>query len=199
MQAAAWLNAEWLRAALYVAVIIACLVAGWRELVVSHTAQTRGCPRFWFLAAAAVAVLLIGRLSGIGSTAYELGRHEAIARGWYWSARRRLQGAAILIVGAATLAGLVSGARLMGDRLRRYLAPLGCVLALAGFAAARIVSLHQVDTLLYRRPILGARIASILELMLTVATLGFAVQATRSASAQDTARPPDAIRERVHA
>ena len=126
-----------------------------------------------------LSVLLVGRLTGIGSSAYELGRREAITGGWYWSERRRLQGAAILGLGAASPVGVVVVARAMGDRIRRYLTPLGCLLGLAGFAATRIVSLHQIDALLYRRPILGARIASLIELTLTTGLVAVAAYLTQ--------------------
>ena len=115
------------------------------------------------MTAATLTVLLVGRLTGIDSSAYEFGRHEAISAGWYRSARRRLQGAAILGLGTAGLVATAVVTRLAGDRARRYLAPLVCLTGLIGFAATRVVSLHQIDTLLYRRPLLGARIASLLE------------------------------------
>lgn len=179
MNVAGWLNAEWLRTASYVAAIAACVVAGRREYRTADSVPALVWPRFWFAAAAVLSVLLLGRVTGIGSSAYELGRREAITGGWYWSARRRLQGAAIVGLAMATLTGLVVVARVVGDRIRRYLAPLACILGLAGFAATRIVSLHQVDTLLYRRPILGARLASLIELTLTVGLIAVSAHLTR--------------------
>lgn len=68
------------------------------------------------------------------------------------------------------------------------LAPLVCVVGLAGFAATRIVSLHQVDALLYRRPIFGARIASLIELVLTPVLVGLAATAGRSSRSCATRR-----------
>ncbi len=148
----------------------------WRRPIDQTTGRGSGSPR-----PASLTVLLIGRLTGVGSAAHELGRREAITGGWYWSARRRLQGAVILGVGTLALLSVVMLTRLTGSRTRRYLAPLVCVLGLAGFAAAtRIVSLHQVDAMLYRRPIFGARIASLIELILTAVLVVLAVRANPS-------------------
>ena len=177
---AGWLNSEWLRTSSYAAAIVACVLAGRRELGMTGTALARVWPRFWFVAAGMMSVLLVGRLTGIGSDAYELGRRKAITSGWYWSERRRLQGGAILGLGAASLLGIVVVAHMMGDGIRRYLTPLVCLLGLAGFAAARIVSLHQIDTLLYQRPILGARVASMIELTLTTGLVVIASHLTRN-------------------
>ena len=180
MRFAGWLNWEWLRTVSYVAALVVCIWAGRRDLGAAASGRGEVWPRFWFVAAGVLSVLLVGRLSGIGSTAYDLGRREAISGGWYWSARRRLQGAAILGLGAATLVSVVVLARLMGSRMRRYLPPLVCVFGLAGFAATRVVSLHQVDALLYERPIFGARIASLIELTLNAVLAGIAVGSNRS-------------------
>ena len=89
------------------------------------------------------------------------------------------QGAAIVGLALLSLTGLVVVAHVMGDRIRRYGPPLACVVGLTGFAATRIVSLHQVDTLLYRRLILGARVASLVELILTLGLVVLAARVTR--------------------
>lgn len=179
MHVAEWLNSEWLRTMSYAAAIVACVLSGRRELDTNGPARIHVWPRFWFAAAGVLSVLLVGRLTGIGSNAYAIGRREAIAGGWYWSERRRLQGAAILGLGTASVVGVVVVARLMGDRTRRYLTPLACLLGLVGFAATRIVSLHQIDAVLYRRPILGARIASLIELTLTTGLVVVAAYLTQ--------------------
>ena len=50
------------------------------------------------------------------------------------------------------------------ERRRRYLPAALVVFTLVCFAGIRIISLHQVDTLLYNRPIRGVRIVAIVEL-----------------------------------
>ena len=179
MRFGAYLNSEWLRTASYVAAIMACALAGRRELAATKAGVLRLWPRFWFVAAGVLSVLLLGRLTGIGSNAYEIGRAKAMAGGWYWSERRRLQGVAIVGLGVLSLLDILVVAHAMGDRRRRYLTPLVCLHGLAGFAAARIVSLHQIDTVLYRRPILGARIASVIELTFTTGLVVLAPLLTR--------------------
>ena len=171
-----WLNAEWLRRASYAAAITACALAGRRERRARGSSDTGVLPGFWFVVAGILSLLLVGRLAGSGSTVQGLGRREAITDGWYSSDRRRVQAAVIIVLGVATVGSIVVVARAMGDRMRRYLAPIVCVGGLAGFAAARIISLHQIDTLLYRRPILGARIASLLELTFTTTLVGLALR-----------------------
>jgi hypothetical protein len=54
-------------------------------------------------------------------------------------------------------------------RRRRYLAHIVALSAIIAFAAIRLVSLHQVDSVLYRRDIGGVRIVSIVELLMLVA------------------------------
>ena len=192
MRFAGWLNSEWLRTVSYIAAIVTCACAGRHELKPGAPDRSELWPRFWFAVAGVLTALLIGRLTGVGATALEFGRNEAITGGWYWSARRRLQGGAIVVVGTVGLASILLLARVMRGRTRQYVAPLVCVVALAGFAATRIVSLHQVDTLLYRRLIFGARIASLIELTLTAVLVGLAVDANRSSdrSARTTRESP---------
>ena len=180
MRFAGWLNSDWLRTVSYIAAIVTCAWAGRHGLNPGAPDRSELWPRFWFAAAGVLTALLIGRVTGVGATALSFGRTEAINGGWYWSVRRRLQGAAIVGVGTASLVSIVLMARMMGSRTRQYVAPLVCVVGLAGFGATRIVSLHQLDALLYRRPIFGARIASLIELVLTAVLVGLAAKAGRS-------------------
>jgi hypothetical protein len=56
------------------------------------------------------------------------------------------------------------------ERRRRYL-PMGlAVVTLAAFVAIRLVSLHQVDSVLYRRHIEGVRVGTLIELSLLLLT-----------------------------
>jgi hypothetical protein len=56
------------------------------------------------------------------------------------------------------------------ERRRRYL-PVGLmIVTLAAFAAVRAISLHQIDSLLYRTHVGGVRVATIIDLTLLVLT-----------------------------
>lgn len=158
---AGWVNEPWLRSASYVAAGIACVAAGFRE---TSSERTDRWPRFWYVAAAILAVLALGRITGFASWMYDRGKQGAVSGGWYWS-RRPIQAIAVAALAVLTLFTALAAGRRLGARARRFLLPAACLLALVALAATRLVSLHQVDTLLYRRPISGARIASLVDLL----------------------------------
>ena len=129
-----------------------------------------------------MSALLVARISGAGSALSDLGRQEALKGGWYWS-RRPLQALAVAVLGVASTLVAVALLRRAAGRAAQYLPAALCVLALVAFALTRLVSLHQVDTLLYRRPIVGVKIASIAELF---CTLLLAVLASRAVGVGDS-------------
>jgi len=80
--------------------------------------------------------------------------------------------AVIAALGGALVAAVTIALGKVDATRRRYLPEAIVVLALAAFAAVRLVSLHQVDALLYRRRIEGVKVDAVIELaVLAVATV----------------------------
>jgi hypothetical protein len=145
----------------YVAVAVAALWAGWREQSRAKS-NANLWPAFWFLTAALFGLMAFGRATDLGGLATKVGRAEARDHGWYFD-RQHIQ-----VIVLASLAGLWFVAVVLAlwrvlDRGFRYLPMAILTLSLMCFAAVRAVSLHQIDTLLDRRHIAGARIGDIAE------------------------------------
>ena len=120
-------------------------------------------PAFWFVTAALLSVMGLGLGLDVDELVTGLGRSRARSGGWY-SVRRFVQVAMVLAVTAIWIAvAYVAIGRVM-ERRRRYLAPTLLISGLAVFAAVRFVSLHSIDTVLYRRSIATVRVAAVVEL-----------------------------------
>lgn len=167
-----WVDSNWLRVAAYGVAAAASLHAGVRDLRRRPTASSRDIwPTFWFLTAALLAAMAVGRAADLGGLVSEIGRREAREEGWY-EIRRGYQAAAVATIGAIWLVAVTVAVWRVPERRRRYLPPALVVLTLICFAGIRVVSLHHVDVLLYDRPILGVRIVAIVELAgIALATL----------------------------
>ena len=159
-----WVDSNWLRVAAYGVAAAASLHAGVRELRRRPSAWSRDIwPTFWFLTAALLAAMAVGRAADLGGLVSEIGRREARDEGWY-EIRREYQAAAVASIGAIWLVAVIVAVWRVPERRRRYLPPALVVFTLICFAGIRVVSLHNVDALLYNRPIRGVRIVAIVEL-----------------------------------
>jgi hypothetical protein len=159
-----WLDSNWLRVVAYGVAAAACLHAGLRERRRRSSAPSRDIwPTFWFLTAALLGVMALARAADIGELVSDFGRRTARDEGWY-EIRREYQAAAVASVGAIWFVAVVVAVWRVPERRRRYLPAALVVFTLFCFAGIRIISLHQVDTLLYNRPIRGVRIVAIVEL-----------------------------------
>lgn len=166
-----WSDSNWVRVMGYALVAVSALFAGVRERR-RRAANPNLWPVFWYLTAGVFLLMAAGRLADIGGLATELGRSEAYAYGWY-AERRKFQ--AVLVGGlcATWFVAVVIALWRVPERRRRYLPMAVVTFSLMCFAAIRLVSLHQVDGLLYRREIEGAPFGSVVELagiMLAFAT-----------------------------
>jgi hypothetical protein len=157
-----WLDSNAVRALGYLAVAVAAYVAGRRE---QRRAQTNSAlwPTFWFLTAGLFLVMALGRAGNVAQFVAELGREEAVATGWYAN-RRKYQALAVGLIALTWFIVVFVAIWRVPDR-RRYL-PMALVsFSLVCFAAIRMLSLHQVDALLYRRHVVGAEIGAVLEVL----------------------------------
>lgn len=162
------MNSHWLRVIGYVVLVVLCLVARWREQGRADEGDGVWRP-FWLVTAGFLAAMAIARAGDIGHLLSDLGRGQAGGGGWY-DIRRPIQGAVLAALGAAWLISVALALLQTWERLRRYL-PMGMMVAtLAAYAAVRLVSLHQVDVLLYRRDIAGVRVGILIEAALLVVT-----------------------------
>lgn len=172
---AAILDTEAGRVVPYLLAAILCAALGWRERRLQHRGRRDVWPPFWFLSAVFLLVPAAGHV-GLGEIVADLGRRAARRDGWY-QARRGLQALAVCGIAATWGIGVLVAIWGAPDRRRRYLPSVMMLSGLLCFAAIRLISLHQVDTLLYRRSIAGVRFVVIVE---SVAMALFLYAAVRS-------------------
>lgn len=144
----------------YFAVAVVLVIA-WRLDDASAADHWR---RFWPVMVAAVVTMACSRIGGLAAWATESLRDAAGEAGWYRS-RRPVQAAAVGALASACVVAGVSVRRLFAVR-RRYVPMSAAMLAICAFATVRLVSLHQVDALLRRRPFANVRLANVIEAML---------------------------------
>lgn len=182
------LDSSGTRVVAYVAV--AALAAAWyvRErrslagpLALGEDARARW-PAYWMLTAVVLATMAIGRAGALGDVVAELGREQARGGGWY-ERRRELQAGAVGVIATAWLLAVFVAIWRVPPRRRRYLPNVVVISSLVAFAAVRMISLHQIDALLYRRDIGGLRIVTIVELgLLAIASITIAIVDHRPAT-----------------
>ena len=157
------LDTSWLRSAGYLAVAAAAVWAGWRE-------QRRVkdnpnlWPMFWYLTGLLFLVMGLGRILDIGGIVSEIGRLEARNGGWY-NSRRKYQAMMVGAVGGIWFVAVLIALWRVPERRRRYLPMTLLSFTIICFAGIRVVSLHQIDGLLYRRGIAGLKFSAAFELL----------------------------------
>lgn len=172
--------------------VVALLAAWWgvRERRTIAARHVDWWPFYWFLSAALLVVMGAGRVGGLGDLVSDFGREQARSGGWY-DTRRTMQAAAVITVAVVWLIGVAVAILRVPPRRRRYLPHVVVLSTIIAFAAIRLVSLHQVDSVLYRRDFAGVRIVSIAELfMLTAATVVMIATARFPHDPEPAARAP---------
>jgi hypothetical protein len=167
-----WLDSDGVRVAAYLLAAAVALVTWSREQRRASSTPTLW-PAFWLLSAVVFLGLAVARAADLGSLITQLGRNEAFSQGWY-SHRRRFQALTIAAIGATWVIVVAASLWRVPARRRRYLPAALAQFTLMCFIGIRMISLHQVDSLLYRREVAGARVGTLLELVL----LAIAVAAT---------------------
>src|SRR5262245_6162693 len=158
-----WADTNWLRVCGYLLVAILCFVAARRE----DRDEPGAWPPFWILTGVLFVIMALGRAGDVADLMTDTLRQRAVDEGWYES-RRHVQGLVVAgLAGAWSIAVLVAVWR-VPERRRRYLPMIVVVLTVGFYAAVRIVSLHQIDALLYRRRVMGVRHAALIEYALLI-------------------------------
>jgi hypothetical protein len=171
----------------YAAVAALCVFVGLRERHEKHADDIDLLPSFWFVSAALLAFMAFARATDLGDTITEIGRNEVRDEGWY-ETRRSIQAFVVGAIGLCWAVLVVVGIWRVPERRRRYLPSAVALFTLVCFTAARVISLHQVDTVLYRREIAGARAGVVLELVLVAVLLACTVARINVRSRHDRAR-----------
>lgn len=154
-------------------VIAAALALWWgvRERQSADAHREDWWPTYWFVSAALLIVMGLARAGGLGDLVGELGREQARSSGWY-DTRRTAQAVAVVAVSIGWVVAVVVAILRVPPRRRRYLPHVIGLSGIVAFAAVRIVSLHHVDTLLYRRDVAGVRFVAMIEITLLLVTIG---------------------------
>lgn len=156
-----WLNSNGLRVAAYTLASAAALLAWSREARRGERVEV--WPAFWLITAVTLGAMALGRALDLDALVTALGRSQSVAEGWYEN-RRRAQATVVGTIGVLWAAVVATALWRVPERRRRYLPAALVLFSLLCFAAIRLVSLHQVDAVLYRRDLAGVRIGSLAEL-----------------------------------
>jgi len=161
---------------LFVIAALACFYAGQVSLRTSAGWSKRlATPAtFWFLFGSTLLFLAIAKLAGLqqllGSHLRDLAREDGL-----YDLRRPYQRLAnYAVVGFAVLA-FVAGVVIWVKRWFVLILPLLVLVVLLAFTAIRAISLHSVDTLLYRTDLWGMRVGALVEVTLTASIAGIAL------------------------
>ena len=122
-------------------------------------------PAFWIVTCVFLLAMAVGRAVEAGNLLSSFGRSAADEGGLYAS-RRSVQAAVVETVGGVWIVVVAVALWRTPEGRRRYLPVALIVVTLAAFAAVRVVSLHQVDSVLYRTHVMGVRVATLVELTL---------------------------------
>jgi hypothetical protein len=169
-----WADSDGGRVLAYLVATAVALLAWWREHRRGRSDPGLWSP-FWLLSAAFFLAMAVARATDLGGLATELGRSEALEQGWY-DERRRIQAYGAALVGAGWLVTVAVALWRVPARRRRYLPAALSMFTLMCFIGVRLISLHQIDALLYRRELAGAQFGAVVELaILAVAVVLTAV------------------------
>lgn len=154
--------------ALYVLAAATALVLALIERRHVHEHDRRLWPTFWFTTAVLLLLMGAGKAGNVSGLLADLGREQARSGGWY-ETRRTLQAWVIGAVTAIWACTVAIAVWRVPERRRRYLPPAIAVFTLICFVGIRMISLHQVDSLLQRHDVLHITISTIVEAGLLIA------------------------------
>ena len=177
-----------IRTAIYAAAALACLHAGRTHVqAAGHWPRKLATPAsFWLSLSAVLFVLSLAKLFALQHLVGAYVRDVARDDGFY-DVRRAYQRFAIYVVIGICVVTFIGGLCLWARRWFVLAVPLGVIVMLLGFVTIRAISLHDVDTLLYRSHFLGAHVGALIEVVLTTSTAVLAMTVGRSVRRASTA------------
>lgn len=169
-----------LRATGYLVVAVLAAVAAF----VGRSSREQAHSRLWrfslLLASVLSLFLAVASYGDLSDVLTGFGRDRAQSAGWY-DTRRGVQAAVVVGLFALWCVSVLVSIYAVPSRRRNYLPAVIGLFTLWGFVAVRLVSYHDVDTLLYSRHLGGARIVAVVEVSLLAATAAaFVFGLTRS-------------------
>ena len=154
-------------------VAILCIAVALRETRLRrHEPWAYLWPLFWVATALVLVVMAVGQAGDVGQFLADIGRRDALANDWY---ERRRSAQTVIVAGVTlvwALTALIAIWR-VPERRRRYLPVALVVLSLVCYGTIRVISLHHVDALVYRRHLFGAEVGRLIEL--TGISVAFAI------------------------
>ena len=166
-----WLNSTWYAVCGYATIFVLALLLGFIEHARQRTGTSRKLlPTFWFATAALLLAMTLGRISDSGELVADFGRRRADSQGWY-EVRRSIQAGVVGTIAAIWAIVVIVAIWRVPERRRRYLPTALVVFTLVCFASVRVISLHQVDALLYNRNLGDVTIRAVVELTLLMVTI----------------------------
>jgi hypothetical protein len=154
----------------------ACLYAGYASMPTPEGWSRRlATPAtFWFIFGSALILLAIAKLVGLqhflGGHIRDLARQDGL-----YDLRRPYQRLANdAVIGLALLA-FTGGVVIWVKKWFVLIAPLAAMIVLLAFTAIRAISLHNVDTVLYRTNMWGVSVGALIEVILTSSIAGIAL------------------------
>jgi hypothetical protein len=122
---------------------------------------------FWFGLALVLISLGVLKSLEVEQWAARQGRDVAHDQGWY-NQRQGYQEVAIAVITVVDGLAFAFGVFTWARRWMFLVLPMLVFVALVGFVGVRAISLHQVDTVLYRRHLLDIQISAVIEVTLTL-------------------------------
>ena len=163
-----WLDSNVIRTCGYV--VVAGMMLGARRRERRRVGESDEIsPSFWIVSCVFLLAIAVGRVVEAADLVTSLGRRAADGGGWS-ALRRPVQAVVVGGVGVTWFAVVAVAASRTPERRRRYLPVALAIVSLAAFAVVRVISLHQVDTLMYRTDVAGVRIVTVADLALLAVT-----------------------------
>ena len=185
-----WVDSTAFVVVLYALAGTTALLLGVIERQRGNAAGPRLWPTFWFATGGLLLTMALGRASNVSDLLTDLGRERARSDGWY-EVRRSLQAWVVGAVAAVWAVTVAFAIWRVPERRRRYLPTALVVFTLVCFVGIRLISLHQIDTLL-DRDVRGVSIGAVTEvglLLLVVAVTAWRFRRPRNAPPHEHTEP----------
>ncbi len=153
----------------YGMVAILATIAAFAEGAAPEQAHGRLWRFSLLLAAILLLVLAVASYGDLSDVLTGFGRKQAYRAGWY-DTRRGLQAGVVIALFATWCVSVLVSIYAVPSRRRSFLPAVIGLFTIWGFVAVRLVSYHDIDAVLYRRHLAGARMVAFGEVGLLVAT-----------------------------